>query len=149
VSDVHADAELDADELDADELDDDELDDDDEIVEEVSGNVADAVADDADEDDAEEDDDDVDDDDEDDDANLGGLSADVLEYLARSIVDDADAVDIEVEEGRRSVMLRLHVSPADMGRVIGRRGRVAQAIRTVVRAAGAREGVDTSVDIVD
>ena len=73
---------------------------------------------------------------------MGGLSAGVLDYLARSIVDDEDAVDIEVDEGRRSVMLRLHVSPSDMGRVIGRRGRVAQAIRTVVRAAGAREGVD-------
>ena len=80
---------------------------------------------------------------------VGGLSAGVLDYLARSIVDDEDAVDIEVDEGRRSVMLRLHVSPSDMGRVIGRRGRVAQAIRTVVRAAGARENVDASVDIVD
>ena len=79
----------------------------------------------------------------------GGLSAGVLDYLARSIVDDEDAVDIEVDEGRRSVMLRLHVSPSDMGRVIGRRGRVAQAIRTVVRAAGARENVEASVDIVD
>jgi predicted RNA-binding protein YlqC (UPF0109 family) len=80
---------------------------------------------------------------------VGGLSAGVLDYLARSIVDDEDAVDIEVDEGRRSVMLRLHVSPSDMGRVIGRRGRVAQAIRTVVRAAGARENVEASVDIVD
>ena len=45
--------------------------------------------------------------------------------------------------------LRLHVAPDDMGKVIGRRGRVAQAIRTVVRAAGAREGIEASVDIVD
>jgi uncharacterized protein len=80
---------------------------------------------------------------------VGGLSRGVLDYLARSIVDDPDAVEIEVEEGRRSVTLRLRVSPSDMGRVIGRRGRVAQAIRTVVRAAGAREGIDTTVDIVD
>ncbi len=96
------------------------------------------------------DDDDFDDDDAvDGNRAAGGLSAGVLDYVARSIVDDEDAVDIEVDEGRRSVTLRLHVSPSDMGRVIGRRGRVAQAIRTVVRAAGAREGVDTSVDIVD
>ncbi|MEA2974255.1 MAG: uncharacterized protein QOG82_2713 [Actinomycetota bacterium] len=102
-------------------------------------------------------DDDNDEDDDDDDLEdevdgnrvVGGLSAGVLDYLARSIVDDEDAVDIEVDEGRRSVMLRLHVSPSDMGRVIGRRGRVAQAIRTVVRAAGARENVEASVDIVD
>jgi len=101
-------------------------------------------------DDDEIDDDEVDEEDEvDGNRVVGGLSAGVLDYLARSIVDDADAVDIEVEEGRRSVMLRLHVSPSDMGRVIGRRGRVAQAIRTVVRAAGAREGLETSVDIVD
>ena len=97
------------------------------------------------------DDDELEDDDDEVDGNraTGGMSVGVLDYLARSIVDEADAVDIEVEEGRRSVMLRLRVSPSDMGRVIGRRGRVAQAIRTVVRAAGAREGVDTSVDIVD
>jgi uncharacterized protein len=56
---------------------------------------------------------------------------------------------VEAEEGRGGLTLRLHVAPDDMGRVIGRRGRVAQAIRTVVRAAGAREGVDTEVDIVD
>jgi len=80
----------------------------------------------------------------------GALARDVLEYLAKSIVDDADGVTIEVEEGRRGdIRLSLHVSPDDMGKVIGRRGRVAQAIRTVVRAAGAREGLEVGVDIVD
>ncbi len=98
--------------------------------------------------------DDIDSDDEDDDdvdgnRVVGGLSVGVLDYLAKAIVEDPDSVEIEVDEGRRSVTLRLRVSPGDMGRVIGRRGRVAQAIRTVVRAAGAREGVDASVDIVD
>jgi predicted RNA-binding protein YlqC (UPF0109 family) len=73
----------------------------------------------------------------------------VLEYLARSIVDDPDAVVIDVEEGRRATTLRLHVAPEDMGKVIGKRGRVAQAIRTVVRAAGARDQVSVDVDIVD
>lgn len=80
---------------------------------------------------------------------VGSVSRDVLEYLAKSIVDDADSVVVEVDEGRGSVSLRLNVSPADMGRVIGRRGRTAQAIRTVVRAAAAREGVEAHVDIVD
>ncbi|TML43051.1 MAG: KH domain-containing protein [Actinobacteria bacterium] len=73
----------------------------------------------------------------------------VLDYVARQIVDDPEAVVVELEEGRRGVTLRLHVAPDDMGRVIGRRGRVAHAIRTVVRAAAAREGLDAQVDIVD
>jgi uncharacterized protein len=80
----------------------------------------------------------------------GGMARSVLDYLAKSIVDDPEAVVIELQEGSRGgVRLSLHVSPDDMGKVIGRRGRVAQAIRTVVRAAGAREGVEVSVDIVD
>ncbi|CAA9227576.1 MAG: KH domain RNA binding protein YlqC [uncultured Acidimicrobiales bacterium] len=87
---------------------------------------------------------------DDDDADLdGGSAATVLEYLAQSIVDDPAAVDIEVEDGRGGPTLRLRVAPDDMGKVIGRRGRVAQAIRTVVRAAGARDGDDVKVDIVD
>ena len=97
-------------------------------------------------------DDDEVDDDEIDDGNrvIGAASRNVLDYLARAVVEDPDAVMIEVEEGRRNQLsLRLHVSQDDMGRVIGRRGRVAQAIRTVVRAAGAGEGVDAQVDIVD
>ena len=80
---------------------------------------------------------------------VGALPRSVLEYLARSIVDDPDSVLVEVDDNRRGLILRLHVAPGDMGRIIGRRGRVAQAIRTVVRAAGAREGVEAIVDIVD
>ena len=79
----------------------------------------------------------------------GSTSRAVLEYVAKAIVDDPDSVMVEVEEGRTSVSLRLNVSPDDMGRVIGRRGRTAQAIRTVVRAAAAREGMAVHVDIVD
>jgi predicted RNA-binding protein YlqC (UPF0109 family) len=79
----------------------------------------------------------------------GSTSRTVLEYVAKAIVDDPDSVTVEVDEGRSSISLRLNVSPDDMGRVIGRRGRTAQAIRTVVRAAAAREGLDAHVDIVD
>jgi predicted RNA-binding protein YlqC (UPF0109 family) len=79
----------------------------------------------------------------------GGISKAVLEYLARQIVDEPAGVVIEVEQARRGLRLALHVAPEDMGKVIGRRGRVAQAIRTVVRAAGASEGVEVSVDIID
>ena len=85
-----------------------------------------------------------------DDTVRGAMARDVLDFLARSIVDDPDSVGVTVEEGRRGdVRLSLNVSPDDMGKVIGRRGRVAQAIRTVVRAAGAREGIEVGVDIVD
>lgn len=82
---------------------------------------------------------------------LGAPARNVLAYLARHIVDDPDAVVIEADEdpNRKRVDLRLHVAPADMGLVIGRRGRTAQAIRAVVRAAGASEGVEATVDIVD
>jgi predicted RNA-binding protein YlqC (UPF0109 family) len=104
-------------------------------------------------------DDDVDDEDEIDDGDeigaegnriVGGVPKGVLEYIARNIVDDPDGVFIETSERRGGeVELRLHVSPADMGKVIGRRGRVAQALRQVVAAAGTKEGVRASLDIVD
>ena len=79
----------------------------------------------------------------------GEMPLEVLDYLARSMADDPDAVVIRREERRGSTVLRLHVAPGDMGRVIGRRGRTAQAIRTLVGVAGARDGVQTVVDIVD
>ena len=81
---------------------------------------------------------------------VGGVPKGVLEYVARNIVDDPDGVFVETSERRGGdVELRLHVSPSDMGKVIGRRGRVAQALRQVVAAAGTREGVRASLDIVD
>ena len=81
---------------------------------------------------------------------VGGIPRGVLEYVARNIVDDPDGVFVEMSERRSGeVELRLHVSPSDMGKVIGRRGRVAQALRQVVAAAGTKEGVRASLDIVD
>ena len=74
----------------------------------------------------------------------------VLEYLARNLVDDPDAVsvtEIEDEDGR--VRLELRVAPDDMGKVIGRGGRTARAIRAVVRASATRTGAGVFVDIVD
>jgi predicted RNA-binding protein YlqC (UPF0109 family) len=78
-----------------------------------------------------------------------GVPERVLTYIASQLVDDQEAVTVEADESGDSVDLRLTVGADDMGRVIGRRGRNAQAIRTVVRAAGARAGIDASVDIVD
>jgi uncharacterized protein len=72
-----------------------------------------------------------------------------LEFIATSLADDPSAVSVEVSERRGKVVLSLQVSPEDMGRVIGRRGRTAQAIRSLVAAAGARDGVTATVDIVD
>jgi predicted RNA-binding protein YlqC (UPF0109 family) len=79
----------------------------------------------------------------------GGTPLAVLNYLARSLSNDPDAVVIDTEERRGGMRLSLHVAPDDMGRVIGRRGRTAQAIRTLVNVAGAKDGVQASVDIVD
>ena len=79
----------------------------------------------------------------------GGTALAVLTYLARSLSNDPDSVVIETEERRGGLRLNLHVAPDDMGRVIGRRGRTAQAIRTLVNVAGAKDGVQASVDIVD
>jgi hypothetical protein len=79
----------------------------------------------------------------------GGTPLAVLTYLARSLSNDPDAVAIDTEERRGGLRLSLHVAPDDMGRVIGRRGRTAQAIRTLVNVAGAKDGVQASVDIVD
>ncbi len=79
----------------------------------------------------------------------GGTPLAVLNYLARSLSNEPDAVVIDSEERRGGVRLSLHVAPDDMGRVIGRRGRTAQAIRTLVNVAGAKDGISASVDIVD
>jgi hypothetical protein len=79
----------------------------------------------------------------------GGTPLSVLTYLAKSLSNDPESVSIETEERRNGLRLNLHVAPEDMGRVIGRRGRTAQAIRTMVNVAGAKDGVQASVDIVD
>ena len=79
----------------------------------------------------------------------GGTPLSVLTYLAKSLSNDPESVLIETEERRGGMRLNLHVAPGDMGRVIGRRGRTAQAIRTMVNVAGAKDGVQASVDIVD
>jgi predicted RNA-binding protein YlqC (UPF0109 family) len=73
----------------------------------------------------------------------------VLEYVARAIVDEPDAVEVTEVEGERSVILQLRVAPDDMGKVIGKRGRTVRAIRSLVRAASTREDVAPLVEIVE
>jgi uncharacterized protein len=72
----------------------------------------------------------------------------LLEYIARSLVDDPDAVSVEVEERGDEVELTLVVSEADMGRVIGRDGRIANAIRSLLRVMGSRQGIHVELEIV-
>ncbi len=71
----------------------------------------------------------------------------VLEYIAKNLVDDPDAVRVTEVENGESVSLKLAVAPDDVGKVIGRRGRTARAIRDMVRAAGVKAGVNASVEI--
>ena len=73
----------------------------------------------------------------------------VLDYVVRQLVDDPDGVRIDQVERRRGVLLEVRTAPGDMGRVIGRRGRTAQSIRAVVRAAAVRDGVEVDVDFAD
>ncbi len=73
----------------------------------------------------------------------------LLEYLARQLVDEPDAVRVEEAEEDDALVLRLHVAPDDVGKVIGRQGRIARALRTLVRAAGTRENRRVMLEIVD
>ncbi len=96
-------------------------------------------------------DDDEEDEDDSDDVNRipAATARAVLDFLVRALVDDPDSVEVDAVEGRRGVSLRVSVAPGDMGRVIGKRGRTANAVRTVTRAAAVRDGVEVDVDFVD
>jgi len=76
-------------------------------------------------------------------------SADVLEYLAKQLVDFPDDVRVEVAEDDGETVLELFVHADDLGKVIGKRGRTAKALRTVVRAAASLDDQNVSVEIVD
>jgi len=74
----------------------------------------------------------------------------VVDYLAREIAEDSEAVQVTVvEEGPEEVLVEVRTAKGDMGRVIGRRGRVAKAIRTVAQAAAEEEGLDARVEFID
>ena len=74
----------------------------------------------------------------------------VVRYVTEQIVDDASSVEVEVvTDGDDSVVAEVRTAKKDMGRVIGRRGRVARAIRAVARAAGDEEGLDVQVEFLD
>jgi len=80
----------------------------------------------------------------------GDIVQRVVEYIARSIVEDSDAVSVTiVEDGPDEVTAEVRAAKPDMGRVIGRRGRVAKAIRTVAQAAADEEGLQARVEFID
>ena len=72
----------------------------------------------------------------------------LLEYLARQLVDEPDAVRVEQVDDDEELVLRLHVADDDRGKVIGRQGRIARSLRTVVRASAARERRRVRLEIV-
>jgi uncharacterized protein len=75
--------------------------------------------------------------------------AELLAYLARELVDEPDAVRVDTEERDGALVLVLHVAPDDVGKVIGRHGRIVRALRTVVRASAVREGRRVHVEIAE
>jgi predicted RNA-binding protein YlqC (UPF0109 family) len=75
--------------------------------------------------------------------------AELLAYLARELVDDPDAVRVDTEEREDALVLRLHVAPDDVGKVIGRAGRIARALRAVVRASAVREDRRVLLEIAE
>lgn len=80
----------------------------------------------------------------------GKIVANVVEYLAKEIADDSDAVRVTiVEEGPDDVIAEVRAAKPDMGRLIGRRGRVAKSIRDVAQAAADEEGLRARVEFID
>lgn len=80
----------------------------------------------------------------------GEIVEKVVSYVVGNIVDNPDDVEIEiVDDGEDAVAAEVRTAKSDMGRVIGRRGRVAKAIRTVAKAAGDEEGLDVQVEFLD
>jgi len=83
--------------------------------------------------------------------SFGGkkMEKDLIEYLAKSLVDDPSQVQVNVVEGEKSTILELRVADGDIGKVIGKHGRIAKAIRTVLQAASARSGKHAVLEILD
>lgn len=122
---------------DVDNVDDDDVDDDADDSDDVNVNQVDDAEDDGDAPDV--------------DANTipAATARDVCEYLVKAVVEDPDGVEVDVRERGRGTTIEVRVTQGDMGRVIGKRGRIAQSIRTVVRAAAVRDGASVDVDFVE
>ena len=73
----------------------------------------------------------------------------LIEIIAKSLVDNPNEVHVNEIQGEQSIILELKVAPADMGKVIGKQGRIAKAIRTVIKAAAMKEDKKVVVEIID
>ncbi len=73
----------------------------------------------------------------------------VLQHITRSLVENPDGVSVDIDDSGNRLQLNVTVADGDMGRVIGKRGRMANAIRTVTRAAAVRDGVEVDIEFVD
>ena len=73
----------------------------------------------------------------------------LLLYMAKNLVDDPESVTVTETSDEEGKVLELHVAPGDMGKVIGRQGRIAKEIRTIVKTVAQRTGEKVTVDIVD
>ncbi|MCC8065968.1 MAG: KH domain-containing protein [Clostridiales bacterium] len=72
----------------------------------------------------------------------------LLEVIAKSLVDHPDEVEVTEKESGKTLVLELKVAPSDMGKVIGKQGRIAKAIRSVIKAAATKEDIKVVVDII-
>jgi len=72
----------------------------------------------------------------------------LVEAIAKSLVDDPEAVEVKEIEENQTIIIELRVAPGDMGKVIGKQGRIAKALRTVVKAAAMKENIKVVVEIV-
>ncbi|HID07519.1 MAG TPA: KH domain-containing protein [Armatimonadetes bacterium] len=72
----------------------------------------------------------------------------LVEYIVRQLVDQPDQVRVSQIEGERTIVIEIKVAPDDLGKVIGRKGRIAQALRTLVKAAATKRGKKVTVEIL-
>lgn len=77
------------------------------------------------------------------------MEQELVEYLAKALVDTPDQVEVAVIEGEKSTILELRVAPDDVGKVIGKHGRIAKSIRTLLAAASSRSGKRVVLEILD
>ena len=77
------------------------------------------------------------------------MEKDLIEYIAKSLVDDPSAVSVQEVEGEKSTIIELRVAPSDIGKVIGKYGRIAKALRTVLSASATKAGKRYSLEILE
>ncbi len=77
------------------------------------------------------------------------MEKELVSYVAKALVDDPEGVEVNIIEGEKSTILELKVAPSDIGKVIGKHGRIAKAIRTILGAAATKTGKRVVLEILD